>query len=257
MADAQSKRLAANLHVGTMGWSYGFWKGGFYPSDSASKNFLTFYSKQFGSVEADTTFYRIPSEQTITDWKQQTPEGFKFSLKFPQKITHIKMLKDSQEETAVFLNRVSLLGEKLGVLLLQFSPMFRQQHLPQLAAYLKTLPKEFRYAVEVRNKTLLTPELYGVLRDSNVALVWVDAAKMPLVEEETADFLYVRWEGNRKTVTGTLGELEVDRSKDTQAWAKRLQPFLKRGTEVFGYFSKYYSGFPPLDVKTLLSQVEG
>ena len=166
------------------------------------------------------------------------------------------MLKDSEEETRIFLDRVDGLGEKLGVLLLQFPPTFRQQHFAQLADYLKTLPRNFRYAVEVRNKSLLNENLTRLLRDSNVALVWVDAAKMPFVGEETADFLYVRWVGDRKTVTGTLGKPEVNRAKDIQAWAERLQPPLKGGTEVFGYFSKYYSGYPPADAKDLHNRME-
>jgi uncharacterized protein YecE (DUF72 family) len=78
---------------------------------------------------------------------------------------------------------------------------------------------------------------------------------MPLSAELTADFAYVRWEGDRKTVTGTLGETETNRTRHIQAWADRLKPLLNGGTEVFGYFSKYYSGFPPSDVRELLKRV--
>jgi uncharacterized protein YecE (DUF72 family) len=78
------------------------------------------------------------------------------------------MLQDCQEETRLFLERASLLEEKLGVLLLQFPPMFRQQHFPLLVDYLKTLPSGFRYAVEVRNKSLLSEELFVLLRKSNL-----------------------------------------------------------------------------------------
>jgi uncharacterized protein YecE (DUF72 family) len=252
LADAQSEGLDANFYIGTMGWSYGFWKGGFYPEDLASKDFLAFYSKQFNSVEVDNTFYRIPALKTVLDWKQQTPGGFKFSFKFPQRITHVKMLKDAQEDTSVFLQNVDLLKEKLGVLLLQFPPIFRQKHLPQLAEYLKALPKSYRYAVEVRNKSLLNSETYAVLRDSNVALVWVDAAKMPQVTEATADFVFVRWVGDRKTVMGKLGKTETDQTSKIHEWAEKLIALARGGTEVYGYFSKYYSGFPPDDVAELL-----
>ncbi|MCW4009091.1 MAG: DUF72 domain-containing protein [Candidatus Bathyarchaeota archaeon] len=254
MADAQSQRLAAELHVGTMGWSYSFWKGNFYPKELASKDFLAYYAKHLGTVEVDSTFYRIPRTQTITEWHQQTPNGFLFSLKFPQKITHIKMLQNCEEETQVFLERADLLGEKLGVLLLQFPPMFRQRHFPLLAAYLKALPKRYRYAVEVRNKSLLTKELYGLLKEQGVALVWVDAAKMPLAAEVTADFLYVRWEGDRKAVMGTTGKTETDRAKEIQVWTKRVQPFWEKHIPVFGYFSKYYSGNPTGDAQEFLKQ---
>ncbi|XES78506.1 MAG: DUF72 domain-containing protein [Candidatus Bathyarchaeia archaeon] len=189
-----------------MGWSYGFWKGNFYPADLASKDFLKFYSRHFGTVEVDSTFYRIPNTKTITQWRQQTPDGFLFSLKFPQKITHIKMLQNCEEETRVFLERAAALREKLGVLLLQFPPMFRKQHFPLLERYLSTLPKGHRYAVEVRNKSLLTEELFELLRVHGVALAWVDAAKMPLTEQATADFLYIRWGGRPQSRYGHLGQ---------------------------------------------------
>jgi uncharacterized protein YecE (DUF72 family) len=239
-----------------MGWSYGFWKGKFYPEDSASTDYLRFYASRFNTVEVDNTFYRIPRVQTVEEWKQQTPARFTFSLKFPQKITHIKMLKNCQEETTVFLNHVEKLQEKLGVLLLQFPPLFRQQHFTLLKDYLQSLPKEHHYAVEVRNKSLLNEEVYSLLRSHNVALAWADAAKMPLVNEATADFLYVRWEGDRKTVNGTMGKTEADRINQIQAWAEKLKPVLDSETHVFGYFSKYYSGFPPSDVGELLRRLQ-
>jgi uncharacterized protein YecE (DUF72 family) len=244
--------VSGNPHVGTMGWSFSFWKPNFYPQDLPSKDFLSYYAKHLDTVEVDSTFYRIPRRQTVTEWKQQTPDGFLFSLKFPQKITHVKMLKDAEDETRVFLERVDLLEEKLGVLLLQFPPMFRQEQSHLLKDYLAALPKGYRYAVEVRNKSLLNAELYALLRDHNVALALVDAAKMPLVSEVTADFVYIRWEGDRKTVTGTLGKTEIDRSEQIKAWAQILEPFWKRGTPVFGYFSKYFSGFPTHDAVELL-----
>jgi uncharacterized protein YecE (DUF72 family) len=238
-----------------MGWSYNFWRGTFYPSDLESKSFLNYYSKHLGSVEVDNTFYRIPRDENVTDWRQQTTKDFVFSLKFPQKITHMKMLRDAMEETNVFLEHVRVLNEKLGVLLLQFPPAFKQIHIPILSDYLAELPRDLRYAVEVRNKSLLSDQVYSLLRDYNVALVWVDAAKMPPITEVTADFLYVRWVGDRKTVSGTLGKIEVDRTMDIRKWADRLKPFANGTMEIFGYFSKYYSGNPVLDAEVFLNNM--
>lgn len=244
------------LHVGTMGWSYAFWRGGFYPKDFASEDFLSYYAKRLGSVEVDNTFYRIPRAENVADWKRQVPAHFVFSLKFPAKITHLKLLRDAQEETSLFLDRVSDFGEKLGALLLQMPPQFGEKHVIQLRDFLKTLPKGKRYAMEIRNKSLLKEAVYGLLRDNNVALVWVDAAKMPLIQEVTADFLYVRWVGDRKAVRGTLGKIEEDKSKQIEEWADRLKPNLDRGLEVYGYFSKYYSGSPTSDAEALIEKMQ-
>lgn len=240
------------LHVGTMGWSYGFWKGSFYPETLASKEFLAYYAKQFTTVEVDSTFYRIPRKQSVTDWKAQTPDGFLFSLKFPQVITHVKMLENCQEETSVFLERVDLLKEKLATLLLQFPYTFGTEHVPLLRDFLQTLPKTRRYVMEVRNRKLLNDDFYAVLRDNNVVLAWVDSPFMPQISEVTSDFIYVRWEGDRRRVNGTLGRIEVDRKAQIKAWADKIKPFLDEGAEVFGYFSKYYSGYSPSDAKELL-----
>ena len=141
------------LHVGTMGWSYGFWKGTFYPEKLPSNEFLGYYARQFGTVEVDSTFYRIPRTQTVTDWKEQTPDGFVFSLKFPQVITHVKMLEDCQEETKVFLERVSLLKEKLGVLLLQFPYAFKPESFPCYAISCRASLKRIgtRWKLETEN----------------------------------------------------------------------------------------------------------
>ena len=240
------------VHIGTMGWSYNFWKENFYPENLSSKEFLTYYARQFNTVEVDNTFYRIPSKQTVIAWKEQAPSDFLFSLKFPKIITHVKMLKDCQEEARVFIERVGLLQEKLGPLLLQFPYAFGNEHAPLLRDFLNTLPKEHRYVVEVRNRKLLNDNLYSTLRDRNVVLAWVDSPFMPLINEVTSDFIYIRWEGDRRKVNGTIGKIEADKTTSIKLWAERIRKFLENQTEVFGYFSKYYSGYPPSDVREFL-----
>jgi len=240
------------FHVGTMGWSYGFWKGNFYPETLASREFLVYYAKQFSTVEVESTFYRFPRRESVANWKMQTPNDFLFSLKFPQVITHVKMLKNCEEETKLFLGRLELLKKKLGALLLQFPKAFGAEHIPLLCDFLSNLPKSYRYVVEVRNITLLNTDFYSVLRDNNVALVWVDSPYMPQISEVTSDFIYVRFLGDRRRVKGTLGRIEVDRKAHIKEWAKKLKPLLEKDVKVLGYFSKYYSGHSPSDAKELL-----
>ena len=242
-----------SLHLGTIGWSYSFWKGNFYPNKTASKDFLAFYSTKFSTVEVDSTFYRIPTQQAVANWREQTPAGFSFSLKFPEVITHIKMLKDCQRETDLFLERTKMLKEKLGPLLLQFPPSFGIERLSSLADFLAKLPKTQRYVVEVRDEGFLNDAFYSLLRDCNVALAWVDNPFMPSISEVTSDFLYVRWEGDRKKVKGTLGKIEVDVQENLRFWADKIKPYLSKEMNVFGYFGKYYSGYPPSDINLLLN----
>ena len=105
--------------------------------------------------------------------------------------------------------------------------------------------------VEVRDEGFLNDAFYSLLRDSNVALAWVDNPFMPDIGEVTSDFLYVRWEGDRKKVKGTLGKIEVDVQENLRLWAEKIKPYLSKEMNVFGYFSKYYSGYPPSDINLL------
>jgi uncharacterized protein YecE (DUF72 family) len=241
----------AKLHLGTIGWSYTFWKGSFYPKNMASKNFLSYYANQFSAVEVDSTFYRIPTVPAVANWRQQTPQDFLFALKFPSQITHIKQLRDAEAETDLFLSRAKLLGEKLGPLLMQFPPNFSADRYADLERYLNSLPKGNRYVVEVRHKSWFIKDFFEMLRGCNIALAWADSPLNLHVTEVTADFLYIRWEGDRKKVNGTSGNVEVDRKVDLQVWADKLGQFLDGDMEVFGYFGKYYSGYPPSDIKYL------
>ena len=241
-----------NLHLGTIGWSYNFWKGKFYPNTVASKDFLAYYVTKFDTVEVDSTFYRIPTMQTVIKWESQTPNNFLFSFKFPRVITHIKMLKNCERETNLFLERTNQFGKKLGASLLQFPPNFAVDHFSDLAVFLQNLPKTRRYVVEVRDERWLNNDFYSLLRTNNVALAWVDSPNMPLSKILTSDFLYIRLEGDRSKVKGTIGTIEADKAEGLKMWSENIKPWLKENLTVYGYFGKYYSGYPPSDVNSLL-----
>jgi uncharacterized protein YecE (DUF72 family) len=239
-----------------MGWSYKFWEKTFYPKNLNSNQYLKYYSSQFNSVEVNNTFYRIPNEKTILTWREQASKNFVFALKFPRKITHFKMLSNADEDTEFFLKRISALNKKLGPLLLQFPYYFKEEKISTLTKFLNNLPKEYQYAVEVRNKTLLNNNLFSVLKDNNIALVWIDHPNLSLTEEITADFLYIRWEGNRKKVNGTLGTTEIDQKDLIKKWASKIIKNQEKTNKVFGYFSKYFSGNPIKDTQNLLDVIK-
>lgn len=220
-----------------------------------SGEYLKEYAKHFDTVETDSTFYRIPPASAFSRWKRQTPDGFLFAMKFPRLITHIRKLENSEEASHVFLERARLLDEKLGPLLVQLPPNLGLEKLGSLKDFLKKLPTGLRFAVEVRNPGFLTEQLYSLLRDNNVALAIVDGSFLPVIDVITSDFVYLRWEGDRKQVTGTRGHVEIDRALDIATWAERVRSFIDRNLDVFGYFSKYYSGYPPADAEKLLKLI--
>jgi uncharacterized protein YecE (DUF72 family) len=106
--------------------------------------------------------------------------------------------------------------------------------------------------VEVRNKKWLDERFYDMLRDNGVALALIDHPWMPEMNTITADFTYIRWEGDRNKINGISGKVERDRSNDINDWALKIKGFIENSVEVFGYFSKTYSGYPPGDVRMLL-----
>src|ERR1700741_3908579 len=104
------------MHVltGTSGYSYKEWKGRFYPEKMKEADMLAFYASRFPTVEVNNTFYRMPSPDLLRKWAEQTPEGFTFVLKAPQRITHQKRLGDVGDDVAYFLRTAEALGPKLG-----------------------------------------------------------------------------------------------------------------------------------------------
>ncbi len=110
--------------LGTMGFGYDDWRGVFYPPGTTSRDYLTHYSRIFNSVEMDTTFYGVPRSAVVTQWAASTPDNFKFCAKLPRTITHEMGLIGTRGLVDEFIDAMRLLGDKLGVILIQFPPSF-------------------------------------------------------------------------------------------------------------------------------------
>ncbi len=141
--------MTGTLYLGTSGYAYAEWKGVFYPDDLKTKDQLRYFASRFRSVEINYTFRRHPSETTLAAWREQTPEGFLFTLKAHQNITHRRRLKEASEDVGFFLQRAGLLGDRLGVILFQCPPNLRFDERAQ--PFLDALPPGGRYAMEFRH----------------------------------------------------------------------------------------------------------
>lgn len=245
------------VRIGTMGWSYEHWVGNFYPSGTAPGDLLMEYAKHFDTVEVNSTFYRVPYRSTVKDWKNKTPEGFTFAAKVPRAVTHGGKLGDDWEKLEVFIDNISLLGNKLGPLLIQLPPRYKPDRLENLGDFLASLPRGHRYAVEFRDRGWLDERVYEVLEENGAALVLVDHPWMPEVDIVTADFSYIRWQGDRKQLDGESGVVERDRSDEIRSWAKKIIRLNRDSVEVYGYFSKFYSGHPPTDATQIMNYLSG
>ena len=175
----------AELRIGTSAFTAEGWVGSFYPAGTQPRDFLSFYATKFDTVELDNTFYRTPAISTVEGWNLKTPSGFLFTAKIPQVITHEKVLVDCEDDLKHFLNTMDALGDKLGPLLFQFGyfnkKAFKTQEefLELLKPFLKKLPKDFKFALEIRNKGWVNAALLELLREHNVAFALIDQSWVP------------------------------------------------------------------------------
>ena len=139
------------LRLGLPLWGQADWKGSLYPANASPRDYLAHYARVMDAVEGNTTFYSVPPAATVARWLELTPEHFRFSFKFPRLVTHDRALRHVERETADFLSRLAPLGTRLGSFLLQFPKSFGPVELPELGRFLRRLPRDFRYAVEVRH----------------------------------------------------------------------------------------------------------
>ena len=138
--------------LGLPGWSNRDWLGSLFPRGSNSGNFLHHYSSVFNAVEGNTTFYATPAADVVASWKEQARPGFEFCFKLPRKITHENFLRYSGVEVSEFLQRMEPLAEFFGPFMIQLPDSFEPRQLPDLKTFLQSLPKDFRYSVEVRHR---------------------------------------------------------------------------------------------------------
>jgi len=168
-------------HLGTTIWSHDEWKGTFFTDDASKDDYLSQYSSVFNSVEGNTTFYGMPT--TVAKWGRQSHDDFKFCFKFPQLITHHKVLRDCRNDVKKFLGLMEPLKPKLGPFLIQFSASFGPSQLDILEQFLDELSVEFRYAVEVRhpnffNHSSSERRLNNLLKSYGVSRVIFDTRKL-------------------------------------------------------------------------------
>ena len=202
---------------------------------------LSFYAKQFSTVEINYTFYHMPSETALLNWTKSVPEGFRFALKANQQITHIKRLRNCQDTLKRFLEVASVLndGDHLGPILVQLPPTFKFDR-PLLEEFLSLRPPAFAFAFEVRHPSWYTEETYALLRQTGTALCLAETEKETPLEVLTAGFTYVRL--RREDYT----------PKELTVWRKRFDDWLSQGVDVYAYFKHEDAGKAPAYARSLL-----
>lgn len=249
-------QVGGAILLGTQGWNYTAWVGPFYPDGTRPADFLALYARAFDTVEVDSTFYAIPPEKTVRGWAARVPDHFTFALKMPREITHERRLVGCAEPLAEFADRVRLLGRKLGPVLIQLGPDFGPQQRGALEAFLPLLPRDLRFAVELRRPGWIGPELIELLRSFHVALALTDGPfvsrerMIALAAHPSADFGYVRWMGPDRRIED-YSRVVVDRQQELGMWAVGLAALAARVTAVHGYFNNHFQGHSPASARAM------
>ena len=179
------------LLIGTSGFSYPAWRGGFYPEKLPESKMLGHYAGIFRAVEINNSFYRMPTAEVLARWAGETPPEFRFALKSPRRITHDKRLVDTASAVERLAEASRGLGEKLGPVLFQLPPNMKKD-LVRLDDFLASLPAGLAATVEFRHESWFSDDVYASLRGRRAALCIAESEDVATPLEATADWGYLR-----------------------------------------------------------------
>jgi uncharacterized protein YecE (DUF72 family) len=250
--------VSARLLIGTQGWAFDGWVGSFYPHGTPRSGMLPLYARAFATVEVDVTAFGLPPEPLIREWMTQVGEGFVFSPRIPQQITHERQLVDTERVLRRFADRVAGLGPTLGPLIAPMSRAFRptDANRSALRAFFEGVPEGFRWAVEFRHPGWLAPATLDLLHERGIALVLADARwirremMIDLALEPTTDFAVIRWSGAEGGLTD-ISCPQRDRSEELAFWRDLVMKVAERVSVVTGYFDNQFEGHAPHSARAL------
>jgi len=245
--------MAGKILAGIGGWSYEPWRGLFYPEGLPQKRELEYASRRLTSIEINGTYYSSFKPPSWIKWREETPDGFVFSVKASRFCTNRRELAGAGESITRFVQQgLAQLRDKLGPINWQFMATKRFEP-DDMSAFLALLPREaggvrLRHALEVRHESFKDARFYDLARTHNVAIVFADSEDFPEIDEATADFTYARLMRTKKAVkTGYT-------TRDLEVWAKRAKSWAKRG-DVFVYFISGAKERAPAAAEALIALV--
>lgn len=223
------------VYVGCTGWSMKEWVGWVYPKGTKAQDYLHHYSRQFNTIELNTTHYRTPSVSDIEKWYQATPSDFRFAPKMLQTVSHASNLGFGTGLTAQFTDAILGLEEKLGVCFMQLPPHFKPNHLSILEAYIKKFPKTVPLAIELRHEEWFNnphhfETVFNLLEAYNISTVITDVAgrRDVLHQRLTTCTAVIRFVGN-----------DLDKTDYTRIdeWVNRLEKWSDLGLHEVYFFT--------------------
>ncbi|MFM0394623.1 DUF72 domain-containing protein [Paraburkholderia phytofirmans] len=287
-----------DVRIGISGWRYKGWRDSFYPRGLKQADELQFASSLFQSIEINGTHYSLQSLDSWRHWYAETPADFVFSVKGARYLTHLLRFRDDSAQVAsanFFAQGLLALNEKLGPILWQFPPSFRFEP-AAMERFLRFLPRDtaaalalaqqhdervktpyvsmdrkrrLRHAVEIRHASFMDPAFIELLRQYDTALVVSDSTEpWPLVEDVTADFVYIRLHGTESRYSGAYADEALDdwaaridawrrgsQPADARLIAPHLRPPARTRRDVYCYFDNDAKTHAPFDAQRLMERL--
>jgi uncharacterized protein YecE (DUF72 family) len=220
-----------NVYVGCAKWNKTDLKN-FYPR--GTKDELTYYSRQFNSIELNATFYNMPSRNQVITWRDKAPENFRFFPKVTQSISHMRRLNDVQVLTNEYCDNISNFEDKLGMVFLQLHDNFKYKNYDRLVSFIENFPKAIPLAVELRNTewfndTAISNEVYELFEKHQVTNIVVDTAgRRDLLHMRlTTPKAFIRYVG--------ANDQQSDRER-LDDWINRLKIWIDQGIRDIYFF---------------------
>ena len=256
----------ARIWFGTQGWLYTDWVGNFYPPGTQSKDMLTEYGRALDTVEIDSTYYATPAARTVEGWRRRSPEGFRFALKTPSEITHVRRLRDAEAPFAEFISRARLLGPKLAAVLVQCPPDFdpAPDNRQALFSFMETqMPDDCAIALELRDERWYDDDLFSLARRCGFTLAVTEGSHSTLAlagriadelaREPPAPFSYLRWLGDRQLTV--YDRVQIDRTQAMDVWERLIRRLRSQVRDIYGYVNNHYQGHSPATVRSLAARL--
>jgi uncharacterized protein YecE (DUF72 family) len=223
------------IRVGIGGWSFELWRGVFYPVGLRQKDELAYAASQMTAIEINSTYYSTQSAKSFANWAAAAPDGFEYSAKASRFCTNRKVLAEAGPSIEKYIGQGLVeLGDKLGPIVWQFAAT-KKFDADDFGAFLDLLPeklggRKLRHALDVRNASFDDPVFIEQARSRGMAIVHSDHPEYPLIEANTADFVYAR-------VMKAQEDLDAGYSKaDLDGWADKARKWEADGLDVYLFF---------------------
>lgn len=208
-----------------------------FPPGHQQSSRLTYYATFFNSLEVNSSFYKIPMKTTVARWASSVPENFRFTFKLFKEITHTRNLDFDSSLVKNFVETISAIGIKKACILVQFPPGLKKENIHEVENLLGQLmiadaDNEWKVAVEFRDKSWYTNDVYYMLQTYNCSLVVHDIPKSATPSSVVlSDIVYVRFHGP----TGNYGGSYTD--DFLLSYATSIKQWLREGKTVYVYFN--------------------